>query len=78
MILACLILAKLANSPNSPKFPPAKITRYTVVEVYYILINNTTANSHVRHSALPDVKYTNVLATVDLSWAVVHMYMYMQ
>ena len=32
IILACLILAKLANSPNSPKFPTAKITRYTVLQ----------------------------------------------
>ena len=30
-ILANFILANADDSPNSPKFPPAKITRYTVM-----------------------------------------------
>ena len=38
-ILANFILANADDSPNSPKFPPAKITRYTVLNAHCSVCN---------------------------------------
>ena len=42
-ILANFILANADDSPNSPNFPPAKITRYTVFHSFTIRRSSETS-----------------------------------